>query len=809
MTFYDHLPLPEYRGNLRRKKGAGRPIYEFPKDRNKQRFYTENAKNAEEIARSFQGIKSRYEGKLQPHLIYRLRINQGVHYESFEKRLYSLGGLTVLSVAEDRKGYWVVFADDEQLKIFKDKLAQYSGIKQGHKYEFFNAIDEISDIPEEEKVGELLRRQPLQPGEIAYLNVELWRMDNEILNVFTNELTEVYNDTRLFKITDRLVTNSFALFRMRVSTEIYQEILRLKEVAHIDRPYVPVFQPYEYNQIDASDFDINPPNDDACGILILDTGVVSNHPMLENTIGAEEDFQGNEKEIHDSVGHGTAVAGIASYGSIEECIRQRSFTASNWIFSAKIMYGKQNFQGQLQAVYDPGKLFESQIRQAIKTFLDTPSYRIKAVNMSFGNKLEILKEQNNRQFPLAALVDELAYEYDDVVFVVSAGNEDPTAIYEGIDEILDSYPDYLVDNPNFKIINPATSALSLTVGSTAPPERYFDPGMGTPNSNIWVPIAKENEPSPYTRSGYGINGMIKPELTHYGGNLIVADRFGYVMKNIGGKLTVLSNDPVDKLFAFDLGTSLAAPQVTHLVGRIANKYPHKSANFIKNVILQSASHLTLPEFEGTLDTKRELLLKIQGYGLPNYERAVFSFANRVVLLDEGEIGLNEVKVFSVNVPTAFFAQTGDKVISVALTFDPPTRATRGDSYLGNRMEFKLFHSVNPEAVVDKYAEIDIAVDDTTPLDLAKYEIKLLPGVNRRKAGCHQKGWKKYQRRPRNLPQPPVSLVLKNVNRWLREGYKQSYCISLLVEHSQDIRLYELIRNEIRPRVQIGPVETSV
>lgn len=493
MTFYDHLPLPEYKGNLRRKKRAGRPIYQSPKDRNKQRFHTENVKNAEEIARSFQDIKDKYEGKLQPHLIYRLKINQGVHYESFEKQLYSLGGLTVLSVAENRKGYWVVFADDEQLKIFKDKLAQYSGIKQGYKYEFFNAIDEISDIPEEEKVGELLKRQPLQPGDIAYLNVELWRMDNDALNVFTKQLTEAYNDRRFFEITDQLVTNSFALFRMKMSAEICEELLSLKEVARIDRPYVPVFQPYEYNQIDTSEFEINPPNDDACGILILDTGVVSNHPMLAKTIGTEENFQGNENEIHDCVGHGTAVAGIACYGSIEECIRQRTFTASNWMFSAKIMYGKKDFQGQFQAVYDPGKLFESQICNAIKTFLDNPTYRIKAVNMSFGNKLEILKEQNNRQFPLAALLDELAYEYDDVVFVVSAGNENPTAIYEGINEIIDNYPTYLVDNPAFKIINPASSALSLTVGSTAPPERYFDSGMGTPNRNIWVPIAKENE----------------------------------------------------------------------------------------------------------------------------------------------------------------------------------------------------------------------------------------------------------------------------------------------------------------------------
>jgi len=803
MTFYDHLPLPEYRGDLDRKKRPSGGGYSFPSSRKKKCFYQENARRANEIVKSFQDIKRKYEGKLQPHLIYRLKVNQSTNYDSFERELSSLGGLTVLSVAENRKGYWIVFSDDEELRIFKNKLAQYSGIKKGHKYQFFNAIDEISDIPREEKIGELLRRDPLKPGEIAYLNVELWRMDNDVLDDFTSQLKEIYNDPKSFRITDQLVTKSFALFRMRMSSEIFEELLGLKEVARIDRPYLPVFQPYVYNHIDISDFEINPPNDDACGILILDTGVVSNHPMLEKAIGAEENFQGSEKEIHDLVGHGTAVAGLASYGSIEESIRQRMFTASNWIFSAKIMYGKKDFHGKLQAVYDPGKLFEGQIDKAIRAFLDNPSYRIKVVNTSFGNGFEALKDHNNRQFPLAALMDELAYEYDDVVFVVSVGNQDPIAVYEEIDEILDSYPNYLIDDSNFRIINPATSALSLTVGSTAPPERYFDSGIDKSDGNIWLPIAKENEPSPFTRSGYGINGMIKPELAHYGGNLIIRNKFGCVMRNVGGHLTVLSNDPVDRLFASDYGSSFAAPKVTHLVGQIANKYPYKSANFIKNVILQSADHLLLPEFNGTRNAKLRSLLKVQGYGLPNYERAVFSFDNRVVLLDEGEIALNEVKVFSVNVPTTFFEQTGDKIISVALTFSPPTRATRGDSYLGNRMEFKLFHSVDPQEIVEKYAEIDVAYsDDTTPLDLTKYEIQLFPGPNTRKAGCHQKGWKKYRKQPSNLPQPPLSLVLINVNKWLKEGYQQPYCISLLVEHSKDIKLYELIRNEIRPRVQI-------
>jgi hypothetical protein len=804
LEVYDHLPLPEYKGNLQRRKRQGGGGYRFPENRQKAEYYKKTVSKANEIAKSFKEIKTKFKGKLNPHLIYRIKVNQSVDYKTFEQTLHSLGGLTVLSVAEDKKGYWVVFSNDEELQVFKNKLAQYSGIKEGKKYDFFNAIDGIDDIPKEEKIGELIKKEPPKPGEVNYFNVELWRMEDEDLFKFISQLKDTYDDLRKFRITDQLITRSFALLRVKMTTEIFEELLELKEIARIDRPFYPSFRPYEYNQIDISDFEVLPPDDDAVGILIIDSGITSNHPLLEKAVGGEENFQEVEKETQDVAGHGTAVAGVAIYGNIEKCIAEREFAASNWLFSAKVMYGEKDLRGNILAVYDEEKLLESQIYDAIRTFLDNPEYKIKAVNLSFGNVSDILKEENNRQFPLAALIDELAQEYSDVVFIVSAGNQHPGNFYE-LEQIVENYPHYLVENADFRIINPATSALSLTVGSIASEARYFDPSLGGTEENMWVPIAKEHEPSPFTRTGFGINGMIKPELVHFGGNLILRNNHGYLMENLGGKLALLSNDPTEKLFAFDYGTSFAAPQITHLVGLIANQFPHKSANFIKNLLLQSAEIPLLPSFKGNQNQKLKSTWRVLGYGFPDYEKAIHSFDNRIVLLDEGEIGLDEIKVFTVNLPKTFFETKGSKRISVVLTFNPPTRATRGDSYLGNRMEFKLFHSVHPDEIVEKYAEINLAEvgDETTPAALKKYEIELVPGANIRKAGCHQKGWKEYKREPRNLPNSPLTLVLINSNKWISdERYKQPYCVSLIVEHSEKVQLYDMIRTEVQQRVRI-------
>ncbi|MDI6735599.1 MAG: S8 family peptidase [bacterium] len=803
MERYKHLPLPEYRGNLgKRKKDVKGGGFKFPEGREKKEFYQNNLAKATEISESYRKLKSKFQNRIDPNLIFRIKINQSVDVEGFGNQTLHSMGMEVLSIAPDKKGYWVVFASDEEFKVFKEKLAQYSGIKKGCKYDFFNAIDSIDDIPAEEKKGPLLREKPLDTQGSDYLNIELWRMEDDKLEGFIRQLKETYLNTGEFRVSDRLITRSFALLRVKLTKKILDEILELKEIARVDRPFIPLFRPYEYKKLDVSELEINPPSERAAGILVVDSGIVSNHPLLGKTVGGEENFQDGEKETHDTVGHGTAVSGCAVYGDIERCIDNKNFASSNWLFSAKVMFAERNQDGKLiQATFDPEKLLEHQLDEAIRSFLDNNEYKIKVVNISFGNDAEIW-QKISRQFPLASLMDDIAFDYSDVVFIVSAGNQDPRKYFENRADIIDNYPDFLIDNPDFKIINPATSALSLTVGSIAPPVRFFDDGHTA--KDIWREIAKENEPSPFTRTGGGVNGMVKPELVEYGGNLILGELFNRIAENSGGKITLLSNKPTEELFTFDYGTSFSAPKIAHLAGKIANQFPDKSANFIKNLILLSTDYKAIPSFQEDKD-KEKSMLQVEGYGLPDYEKAIYSYENRVVLFNEGEIGLDKVQVFSLNIPSIYFETEGYKKISIVLTFNPPVRATRGDSYLGNRLEFKLFHSVSPDEIISKYAEIDISTEDESiPEELKKFEIDMKPGANTRKAGCHQKAWKEFKREPKNPIQAPVSLVLVNSNKWIPdEDYPQPYCISLIVEHSKNIEIYNLLRNEVQERIRVG------
>ena len=150
---------------------------------------------------------------------------------------------------------------------------------------------------------------------------------------------------------------------------------------------------------------------------------------------------------------------------------------------------------------------------------------------------------------------------------------------------------------------------------------------------------------------------------------------------------------------------------------------------------------------------------------------------------------------------------GRKRIIVTLTFNPETRLTRGDSYLGNRMEFHVFHSINPQSLIEKYGVMNEQTEQAgVPGDLKKYEITFFPGNNTRKNGCHQKAWKEYKREPKDRPAPPVSLVLLNFNKWITdEARLQDYCISVTFEHEKENRLYAQIRNSIQTRLRVEAV----
>jgi len=253
-----------------------------------------------------------------------------------------------------------------------------------------------------------------------------------------------------------------SIARIKVTHEILDELLLEEIVKEIDHPPQPAFErANEYNQPISNFPEVISPPDDNCGILVIDSGMQRGHPLIAPALGeadilsdpGQKLIKGGADDVH---GHGTSVAGIAIYGDVRNCIKQLSFDPTAWLFSARVT--DENCQ------YDEDFLVETQLDQAIRAFVEQYP-NCKVINISLGNDEQIYRD-GMKQFRLATKIDEIAYQYQDknIIFVISAGNTQPYEEAISDEQLKTEYPDYLLNN-TARIIDPATSAIAITVGS--------------------------------------------------------------------------------------------------------------------------------------------------------------------------------------------------------------------------------------------------------------------------------------------------------------------------------------------------------
>jgi len=642
--------------------------------------------------------------RLDPKLIFKIKANKKLSDD-----LVNQTGLDILAFEPDKA--IVVFSSDLELKEFRKRLENYSQITEGPEYSYLGAIDELVPLEREDRIGRLLELKPVQPDELAALDLELWHTGDRTemkasLEHIAETLEYFSSDTAHMRISDSYVGDYLCIARIKVNHEVLEFLLELETVKEIDRPPQPAFErTADYNLPISSFPEVIPPPEKNCGILVIDSGVQRGHPFIAPVLGEADVFPDSQRQLikggaDDVHGHGTSVAGIAIYGDVENCIKKLSFDPTVWLFSARVTNEK--------CEYDEDLLVETQLDQAIHAFV-VQYPNCKVINISLGNAEQIYRD-GIKQFRLAAKIDEIAYQHQhkNIIFVISAGNTNPPHEEAKSDEQLRTdYPNYLL-NQNTRIIDPATSAIALTVGSLS----YGRSSMTEPADVRRQVIAKlQGYPSPFTRTGFGVDGMVKPEVVDFGGDLALdlsyreglsLPKVSLLGDNVAGvSIVTLCQDFRNSLFHICSGTSFAAPRVANIAAQLFTKYPNASSNLIRALIVNSA---VLPkeipqqfqwnskQSQSEKTKQIEKQLAIYGYGQTNLARAMYSAENYVVLSEDNiVIPLGKFHIYEIpQLPEEFFDVKGTRILSITLAFDPPTRPTRGDSYLGVTMEFNIF-----------------------------------------------------------------------------------------------------------------------
>lgn len=695
--------------------------------------------------------------------------------------------------AEDKT--LILFSTDTEMRTFRERLNAYqSGPQAARKNAphspIFANIEEIGKIRPVDRIGRLFVAEGLaQPdsfidGTVYTVDVELWHTGNQQECRRQVQGISEYVATQGGRVTDHYVGSSLVLIRLKASGRVIKTLLEVDAVAAIDRP--PRVSLRVSQQLDISLQDLQPspaPPDNASGICILDSGIASGHPLLAPAIGEATAVPAQMGNPTDDNGHGTMVAGLALYGDVQDCIQRRQFVPKLWLYSARVLNQDNRF--------DDEALITTQMRQAIEYFKNT--YDCKVFNASLGD--DRLPFNGGKVSAWASILDHLSRELN-VLIVVSAGNYNHESPQEGDDDHhVQGYPGYLL-NPSARIIEPATGCIVLTVGALA---NSADVPAGAATSVTNRPIAQAKQPSPFTRSGPGIGGAIKPELCELGGNCVY-DALTRTTRTLSESAMIsLNRDYLQRLFKADSGTSYAAPRVAHIAAHVWAEFPQGQANLIRALLAASAS---IPEEAQRIlsPISSSAVRQLCGYGIPSRDTALRSDSNRVILYAQGELPFDMFHIYEVPIPDEIYSIDGQRRISITLAFDPPVRHSRLD-YLGITMSFRLIRGKSLEEVEAAFKQRGQEDQEVERIG-SPYDCPLNPKPTEREGGTLQKASFIMKRRPANYGDT-YFLVIRCQREWaLDEDTPQRYATVVSIEHHAQVNLYTRIQSRLQVPVRL-------
>lgn len=428
----------------------------------------------------------------------------------------------------------------------------------------------------------------------------------------------------------------------------------------------------------------------APAVCVLDTGIWREHPLLSTSLATSDTHAVDVNwGVSDDCGHGTQVAGLALYG-----LELQSIVDGN---------DNHNLAIQLESV----KILPPRGAN------DPAHYGY--VTQEGVARAEIAQPQRPRTVCLATTSDDRDQGYpsawsaaidahasgalDDVrrLYVISTGN------YRDILNAGYTYPQHNHDRAGIQ--DPAQSWNAITVGACTDRVLIQDPSF-----DGWGPVAPADglAPTSCTSAMWTERGWpIKPDIVLEGGNWATDGR-STISPCTDLELLTTTYDRSGRLFDTMRDTSAATAQAARMCAQLQAQYPHLWPETIRALIIHSArwTDQMRNEFPGNNQDSLRRLLRCYGYGVPDLERAIWSFENQVSLVVEGElqpffrensdVKSNEMHLHSLPWPAEELRQLGsaDATIRITLSyFIEPSPGRRGWTskfgYQSHGLRFKL------------------------------------------------------------------------------------------------------------------------
>jgi hypothetical protein len=684
-------------------------------------------------------------------------------------------------VSQEERNIVLAFADETALATFE---ARFTTLAEGGRPPYRNllfALESFDNWTEADRRGWSLAQEGFPDADEFVLDVELWPVSSPTERESCWQAFEAWLREQQIERIDAIKQAHLILFRLRTNRAAAQLLLHHRDVRTVDLP--PRYgMAVVALHADIAEFAQTPaPPAEAPAVAVLDSGLAAGHPFLAPAVGDAQSFV-TGLSAEDEHGHGTYVAGIALYGDLEAAWRARAFVPNLRLFSGRILDSNNA---------NDGRFIENQIEEAVRYF--HREYGCRVFNLSYGDLRKPYIGRHVRG--LAVTLDTLTREMG-VLFVVPTGNFDG-----GENEIAwrEEYPGYLLSGAA-SILDPATALNVLTVGALARWDRTFSSQRYVDDATE-QPIARRNQPSPFTRSGPSVNGAIKPDVVAYGGNWAVNVRTAnqWITRQGLGELSTSRDFAMGRLLAEDVGTSFAAPQIAHFAARILAEYPRADHNLLRALLVL---HARYPDgCEAVLPNAVERL-RVCGYGQVDSQYLERSQEQDVTLIAEDSLPDKHHHFYEIPLPDSFVdGKRRSREIAVALAYSPPVRTTRV-AYKSCDMEFRLVWATDFDHVSRMFNAATSADDYSRIAELGNPRV----GARNRGAGTAQADCWTIRLMTEQRRTSRLFVVVTRIDKAWGRGLTltaEPYALAVGVRDREntEARLYTQLQARLRARVQ--------
>ena len=367
---------------------------------------------------------------------------------------------------------------------------------------------------------------------------------------------------------------------------------------------------------------IIPVEGDGIAVCLLDRGVTEAHPLLVSGVAPEDVhvydptwLRGNPR------GHGTQMAGVVLYGDLQTALADtQPLRLTHRLESVKIIPDDGENEPRLYGAITVDSIAQAEIQAP---------HRRRAICMAVTSAYGT---HSGRPSSWSAEVDQLCFGDPNYkrLMLVSAGN-----IWGDL-----KAEEYLSRNDLESVESPAQSWNAITVGACTDKVTLTDADY-----EGWNPLAPVGGLCPTSRTSVGWQRQwpVKPDVVAEGGNFATLNG----SCDAADDLAVLTtfHDLSRRHFDIFRDTSAATAFMGNLAGRILARVPDCWPETIRGLIIHSAewtpamlAQVAAARLEGASPEKaKRMVLRRFGYGVPSYERTVFSTINDLTLIAEDQL----------------------------------------------------------------------------------------------------------------------------------------------------------------------------